>query len=122
MALILVVDDDPDILATLQALLSVLGFDVATARSAPEALRSIEQRRPDLIITDCEMPRMSGLALCRELRERDQTADIPLVLYTGKDLPDGSPQPYDRSIAKTAGVDAILGTIQALLGKSAQRR
>ncbi|MGH8202004.1 MAG: response regulator [Steroidobacteraceae bacterium] len=122
MALILVVDDDPDILATLQALLSILGFDVATARSAPEALRSIEQRRPDLIITDCEMPRMSGLALCRELREHDQTADIPLVLYTGKELPDGSPQPYDRSIAKTAGVDAILGTIHALLGKSAQRR
>jgi two-component system phosphate regulon response regulator PhoB len=122
MALILVVDDDPDTLATVQTLLSVLGFDVATARSAPEALRSIEQRRPDLIITDCEMPRMSGLALCRELRERDQTADIPLVLYTGKELPDGSPKPYDRSIAKTAGVDAILGTIHALLGKSAQRR
>ena len=122
MALILVVDDDPDTLATLQALLSVLGFDVATARSAPEAMRSIEQRRPDLIITDCEMPRMSGLALCRELRERAQTADIPLVLYTGKELPDGSPKPYDRSIAKTAGVDAILDTIHALLGKSAQRR
>jgi CheY-like chemotaxis protein len=121
MALILVVDDDPDTLATLQALLSVLGFDVATARSAQEALRSIEERRPDLIITDCEMPRMSGLALCRELRDHDQTADIPIVLYTGKELPDGSPKPYDCRIAKTAGVDAILGTIQGLLGKSAQR-
>lgn len=117
MALILVVDDDSDTLATLQALLSVLGFDVATARSAPEALRSIEQRRPDLIITDCEMPRMSGLALCRELRERDHTADIPLVLYTGKDMTDEDPKPYDCSIAKTASTDAILGIIRALLSK-----
>jgi CheY-like chemotaxis protein len=122
MALILVVDDNPDTLATLQVLLSVLGFEVATARSAQEALRSIEKRRPDLIITDCEMPQMSGLALCQELRDRDQTADIPIVLYTGKELPDGSPKPYDRSIAKTAGADAILGTIRDLLGKRAAQR
>lgn len=122
MALILVVDDDADTLTTLQALLSVLGFDVATARSAQEALRSIGQHRPDLIITDCEMPRMSGLALCRELRDRDATADIPIVLYTGKELADGSPKPYDCSIAKTAGVNAILGTIEALLAKSARSR
>jgi two-component system, OmpR family, phosphate regulon response regulator PhoB len=118
-ALILVVDDDADTLATLQLLLSVLGFEVATARSAREALAAIAQRRPDLIITDCEMPQMSGLALCRELRERDQTADIPIVVYTGKDLPEGDPKPYDCSIAKTAGTDAILGTIRALLSKRA---
>jgi hypothetical protein len=59
---------------------------------------------------------------CRELRDRDQTADIPIVLYTGKELPDGSQKPYDRSLAKTAGVDAILDTIQDLLGKRAAKR
>ena len=52
-ALILVVDDDTDTLAALQLLLSVLGFEVATARSAQEALKSVAKRRPDLIITDC---------------------------------------------------------------------
>lgn len=118
-ALILVVDDDADTAAALQLLLSVVGFEVGTARSAQEALRSIGQRRPDLIITDCEMPQMSGLALCRELRERDQTADIPIVVCSGRELPDGDPKPYDCSIAKTAGADAILGIIQALLGKRA---
>jgi two-component system response regulator MprA len=116
-ALILVVDDDTDTLAALQLLLSFLGFEVATARSAQEALSSVAKRRPDLIITDCEMPRMSGLALCRELRERDHTADIPLVLYTGKDMTDEDPKPYDCSIAKTASTDAILGIIRALLSK-----
>ena len=119
-ALMLVVDDNADCLAALQLLLSVLGFEVATARSAQEAL-SVAKRRPDLIITDCEMPRMSGLALCRELRDRDQTADIPIVLYTGRDLPDRGPKPYDCSIAKTAGTDAILGIIRALLGRRAPR-
>jgi len=118
-ALILVVDDDADTVAAMQLLLSVVGFEVATARSAREALRSIGQRRPDLIITDCEMPQMSGLALCRELRERDQTADIPIVVYTGRDLPDGGAKPYDCSIAKTAGTDAILGIVRALLSKRA---
>jgi hypothetical protein len=63
--------------------------------------------------------KMSGLALSRELREGDQTADIPLVLYAGKELPDGGPGPYDCSIAKTAGTDAILATIRALLSKRA---
>ncbi|MGB6487506.1 MAG: response regulator [Steroidobacteraceae bacterium] len=118
-ALILVVDDDADTVAALQLLLSVVGFEVGTARSAQEALRSIGQRRPDLVITDCEMPQMSGLALCRELRERDQTADIPIVVHTGRELPDGDPKPYDCSIAKTAGTDAILGIIRGLLGKRA---
>ena len=118
-ALILVVDDDADILATLQVLLSVLGFQVSAVRSAQEALRSVEKRRPDLIITDCEMPQMSGLALCRQLRDRDQTADIPIVLYTGKELPDGDPKPYDCHIAKTSSADAILGTIRGLLRKHA---
>jgi CheY-like chemotaxis protein len=116
-ALILVVDDNADTLAALQLLLSILGFKVATARSAQEALKSVAKQRPDLIITDCEMPQMSGLALCRELRERDQTADIPIVLHTGKELPDDSPQLYDCRIAKTAGADAILSIIRALLSK-----
>jgi CheY-like chemotaxis protein len=116
-ALILVVDDDADTLAALQLLLSILGFKVATARSAQEALKSVAKRRPDLIITDCEMPQMSGLALCRELRERDQTADIPIVLHTGRELPDDSAELYDSRIAKTAGADAILSIIRALLSK-----
>jgi CheY-like chemotaxis protein len=118
-ALILVVDDDPDALSALQLLLSVLGFEVATARSAQEALRSVERRRPDLIITDCEMPRMSGLAFCRKLRERDQTADIPIVVYTGRELPEESPKPYDYTFAKTADFDEILRTIRALLREHA---
>jgi CheY-like chemotaxis protein len=120
-ALILVVDDDADTVATLQVLLSVLGYKVAAARSAQEALRSIEERRPDLIITDCEMPQMSGLALCRQLRDQHQTADIPIVLYTGRELPDGGPKPYDCSIAKTASADAILGIIRSLLSKHAMQ-
>lgn len=114
-ALILVVDDDPDALSALQLLLSVLGFEVATALSAPQALRSIEQRRPDLIITDCEMPRMSGLAFCRKLRQRDETAGIPIVVYTGRELPQSGSRPYDCSFAKTADFDEILRTIRGLL-------
>ena len=114
-ALILVVDDDSDSLTALQLLLSTLGFEVAAARSAQEALRSIQRRLPDLVITDCEMPRMSGLELCRVLRNRDQTRDIPIVLYTGKDIVENGPKTYDRIVAKPANADAILSTIKELL-------
>lgn len=114
-ALILVVDDDSDSLAAMQLLLSTLGFEVATARSAQDALMSIQQRLPDLIITDCEMPRMSGLEFCRALRRRDHTRDIPIVLYTGKDIVENGPKAYDRVVAKPADADAILRTIRALL-------
>lgn len=114
-ALILVVDDDSDALTALQLLLSALGFEVATARSAQEALTRVQQRLPDLIITDCEMPRMSGLEFCRVLRKRDQTRDIPIVLYTGKDIVESGPKAYDRIVAKPADADAILSIIRALL-------
>jgi len=117
-ALILVVDDDSDSLAALQLLLSALGFEVATARSAQEALTRIQRRLPDLIITDCEMPRMSGLEFCRLLRQRDQTRDIPIVLYTGREIVQHGPKTYDRFVAKPADADAILSTIRALLQDS----
>jgi hypothetical protein len=51
--------------------------------------------------------------------ERHQTADIPIVVYSGTDLPDNSPKLYDCSIAKTADIDAILSTIRTLLGRRA---
>lgn len=119
-AWLLVVDDDPDSLTALQLLLSALGFEVATARSAQEALTRIQQRLPDLIITDCEMPRMSGLEFCRVLRKGDQTRDIPIVLYTGKDIAENGPKAYDRIVAKPADADAILSTIGALLHRGSQ--
>lgn len=114
-ALILVVDDEPDTLTTLQIVLSMLGFGVATARTAREAMHRIAEQPPDLIITDNAMPTMSGLELCQVLRMHDATKRIPIVLHTAMDLPNDNLRLYDRVITKPADLEAFLRAIDALL-------
>ncbi len=115
LAMILVVDDEPDTLATLHVVLSMLGFEVVTARSGREALECVENRLPELIITDSTMPSMSGLELCRVLRASQRTRRIPIVLHTAADLPDDVPRLYDRIITKPADIDALSKVIRELL-------
>lgn len=115
LAMILVVDDDPDTLTLLQFVLSMLGFEAVTARSAREALQRVEERLPDLIITDSAMPSMSGLELCRVLRASQRTRRIPIVLHTGSELPDDVPRLYDRIVTKPAETDALVKLVRELL-------
>jgi CheY-like chemotaxis protein len=114
-AMILVVDDEPDTLATLHLVLSMLGFEAVTARSAREALQRIEERLPELIITDSAMPSMSGLELCRVLRACHRTRRIPIVLHTGGELPEEVPRLYDRIITKPADVESVVKVVRELL-------
>src|SRR6185312_11054849 len=107
-ALILVIDDEPDTLTALKILLSLLGFRVVAARNAREALEQIEVQRPDLIVTDNAMPSMSGLELCRVLRAREATRGIPIVMHTGMDLPDDGSRLYDRVMTKPIDIDAFM--------------
>jgi CheY-like chemotaxis protein len=120
-ALILVVDDEPDTLATLQIGLSLLGFEVVTAHSAQEALRRVEERVPDVIITDCSMPRVSGLELCRQLRTRERTRRVPILLHTAMDIPNDCPQLYNQTITKPADLDALEHAICAQLSPSCSK-
>ncbi|MHB8733909.1 MAG: HD-GYP domain-containing protein [Terriglobales bacterium] len=82
-ALILVVDDDEVTLILSRALLTAEGYDVVTAVNIQEAQRLVEERRPDLILTDVVMPRGSGIELCQILKEDPQTRLIPVILVTG---------------------------------------
>jgi CheY-like chemotaxis protein len=116
---ILCVDDEPDLLTILRLYLSAQGFEVMPASSAEEALRLVGKHRPDLIITDCVMPGMSGLELCRTLREHEDTRDIPIVLYSGKDIwQDDYPRLFDRFVSKPAELDIFIRTVRALLTRA----
>lgn len=112
---ILCVDDEPDLLAILRLFLSAQGFQVIPTLSAIEALQVITERRPNLIITDCAMPGMSGLELCRKLRGRGDTRDIPIILYSGRDIWQDDPRLFDRFVQKPADLDVFVRTIRALL-------
>ena len=79
---ILAVDDEEDILQLLRFVLEMEGFVVVTARDGAEALEVIASRRPDLIIADLMMPRVSGVMLLQRLKTQAETASIPVVVLS----------------------------------------
>ncbi|HXQ95713.1 MAG TPA: response regulator transcription factor [Candidatus Acidoferrales bacterium] len=82
---ILLVDDDPNLLALVAEQLRDDGFEVATARDGVEALRSLERAWPDLLIVDLMMPRIDGLTLAHRVKER---ADLPVIVLSAIDSGD----------------------------------
>ena len=80
----LVVDDSMLIRHTVCRFLQERGFSVDAATNGKEALKILRQSRPDLIITDMQMPKMSGSELITALKARPETFNIPIVIVAGK--------------------------------------
>jgi two-component system, OmpR family, alkaline phosphatase synthesis response regulator PhoP len=121
---ILVVDDDPDLVETVAMMLESKGCDVGRAYDGVEGEASIKERRPDLIILDVMMPRKDGYVLCGELKSRDETREIPVVLLTavGEAVPttkythaDGMSTEADDYIAKPIDTEGLWEVVSALL-------
>src|SRR4051812_35590094 len=81
---ILVADDESHILNVVSLKLRNAGFRVLTARDGQEALDVAFQEIPDLLITDYHMPMLSGLELCRRMRQDNRTALIPAIMLTAR--------------------------------------
>ena len=84
-AQILVVDDDPMIVDVLTRFLVREGYSVITARNGLEALEQVRRHEPDLILLDVTMPAMDGFTACRQLKDDERTALIPITMLTGLD-------------------------------------
>lgn len=82
MSKILVVDDHPQNVRLLDAVLTPHGYAVIHATSGAEALATVEEHVPDLVLLDVEMPGMNGYEVCRRLREDEGTAFLPVVMVT----------------------------------------
>ncbi len=87
---VLAVDDDPGILRIIEMLLSRNGYTVRTAPSAEKALAVLRTIRPAMLITDVQMPGMSGYDLCQIVKRDANLKEMPVVFLTGQ----GSPQDY----------------------------
>src|SRR4051794_4210384 len=81
---ILVADDETHILNVVSLKLRNAGFRVLTAHDGQEAFDLAGQEIPDLLITDYHMPMLSGLELCRRLRQDPKTAGIPAIMLTAR--------------------------------------
>ncbi|HTN77221.1 MAG TPA: response regulator [Pirellulaceae bacterium] len=81
---ILLCDDEVHILRAAEFKFTRAGFDVRCASDGEEAWQLIEERQPDLVITDCQMPRLDGLGLAKRIHESPLTTGIPVLMLTGK--------------------------------------
>ena len=89
MALILIVDDDPDMRELMSEDLSIAGHQVVEARDANHALKLLSDHQPDLIVSDVVMPGRDGFEFCAEVRQRTELAFTPFLFVTGrKDMAD----------------------------------
>ena len=116
MSKLLIVDDEVAILEALTDILSVEGYDVATAANGAEGLAKVAKDRPDLILLDLMMPVMDGQEMLRRLKDDASLRTIPVVVMsagrvTKSDL-HGS-----RFLAKPFELDDLLDTVSAELGK-----
>lgn len=120
---ILVADDESHILHVVSLKLRNAGFRVVTARDGLEALELAVQEKPDLLITDYHMPQLSGLELCRRLKQDPQTARIPAIMLTARGY---HLEPHDteqsgvlRMLSKPFSPRHLLATVNEVLETAA---
>jgi DNA-binding response OmpR family regulator len=81
-ATVLVAEDDRDLREMFAQLLGSAGYEVVAVGDGQAARQAVRERRFDLVVTDVWMPRVSGLDLCRELREDPETEQLPVLLLS----------------------------------------
>jgi CheY-like chemotaxis protein len=97
-AQILVIEDDPYAREALSLLLDFYGYDVTCASNGADGLALVTEATPDLVVTDWRMPGLSGLALCRALRERRDA--IPIIVVTSAEEVFSHDQPVNARLRK----------------------
>jgi len=121
---ILVADDESHILNVVSLKLRNAGFHVLTASDGQEALDLAIQEQPHLVITDYHMPNLSGLEMCRRMRQNERTNKIPAIMLTARgyhlDPKDTAESGILRMLSKPFSPRHLLATVNEVLeGKAA---
>jgi two-component system, OmpR family, KDP operon response regulator KdpE len=113
---VLVVDDEPQILRVMRASLPVRGYEVITASSGEEALTQLRKHVADVVILDLVMPEMSGLEVCRRLRE---FSSVPIIVLSAKGSEGDKVAALDLGaddyVTKPFGMDELMARVRAVL-------
>jgi DNA-binding response OmpR family regulator len=116
---ILAVDDDPEVLGTLSRALQREGFDMGRATSGTEALRSLYERQPDLIILDIMMPGLDGLGVCRKIRADTRYNNVAILFLTARgqtdDVVAGLDAGGDDYVPKPFELAELIARVRALV-------
>ena len=120
---VLVVEDEIPLLTLLRYNLEKQGFRVEEASDGQEALLRVAEAKPDLVLLDWMLPSLSGLEVCRQLRRRPLTRDLPIIMVTARAEDQDAVRALDIGaddyITKPFVMDALLARIRALLRRSA---
>ncbi|HEY2881490.1 MAG TPA: response regulator [Pirellulales bacterium] len=100
---VLLCDDEIHILRAAEFKLSRAGYDVQCATNGVEAWDEIQRQKPDVLVTDCQMPRLDGIGLCHKIREHEATRDLPILMLTAKGF-----ELSQRELQDELGIMAII--------------
>ena len=116
---VLVVEDEDSLATLLQYNLQKEGYDVALAGDGEEALLLVDERLPDLIVLDWMLPKVSGIEVCRRLRQRNETRNVPIIMLTARgeetDRVRGLDTGADDYVVKPFSMTELTARIRAVL-------
>jgi two-component system, OmpR family, phosphate regulon response regulator PhoB len=116
---ILVVEDEDSLATLLQYNLQKEGYDIALAGDGEEALLLVDERLPDLIVLDWMLPKVSGIEVCRRLRQRNETRNVPIIMLTARgeesDRVRGLDTGADDYLVKPFSMTELTARIRAVL-------
>ncbi|HXF70249.1 MAG TPA: response regulator [Thermoflexus sp.] len=121
MARILIAEDERDIRDLIVFTLEFGGFQVIAATNGQEAVELARQHRPDLILLDVRMPKMTGYEACRILKSQEETRTIPVVFLSAKgqesEIRQGMEAGADAYIIKPFAPDELIQQVKAILDR-----
>ncbi len=118
---VLIADDEPNIVVSLEFLMRQKGYDVRVAGDGEQALAAIGEFRPDLVLLDVMMPRLSGYELCQKVRENPAWTGIRIVMLSAKgrdvEVTKGLAVGADAYVTKPFSTRDLLAKVAELLGE-----
>jgi two-component system alkaline phosphatase synthesis response regulator PhoP len=119
---VLIVDDEPNIVLSLQFLMKKNGFEVRTAKDGEEAMAEISRAAPDLVLLDVMMPKIDGFSICQQIRANPEWKDVRIIMLTarGRDVEreKGLALGADDYITKPFSTKDAIARVEAVLGRS----
>ena len=116
---ILIVDDEPNIVVSLEYLMKREGFDTSVAVDGEEALRAVAEQAPDLVILDVMLPKLNGFDVCRRLRAEERWRGTRILMLTAKgrdtEVEKGLGLGADAYVTKPFSTKDLVAQIHALL-------
>jgi DNA-binding response OmpR family regulator len=118
---VLIADDEPNIVVSLEFLMKQQGYEVKVARDGEEAFAAVAAFGPDLILLDVMMPRMSGYDLCQKVRENAAWQDIRIIMLSAKgrdvEVTKGMAVGADAYVTKPFSTKDLLARVREMLGE-----